>query len=148
MVPVQTVLPACRREGIVDVEPMRPVLETDGHVVELLLEADALSQRDPEAAARNLRETVLPRARTNAEAVGRITVTHPRARQLHQELSRLMEERVRTIEAYADALARRDPSALRDVLARQVALDRAMDRIEGEIQAASRTPTTRGCAIR
>jgi hypothetical protein len=139
------VLAAACRGRVPDVGPLTPVLQEDGRVVELLLEADSLAERDPDAAARNLRESVLPRARANWEAAGRITVEHPRAQELRRELVRITGERVGTVERYAGALSAHDPEALRTVLRQQAALDQSMDRLEGEVQAASRAPAERGC---
>jgi hypothetical protein len=136
---------ACGR--VPDVGAFTPVLREDGHVLELLREADSLAERDPPAAARNLRTVALPRARANWEAAGQIVVTHPRARELEQRLVRLTGERADTIETYASVLEHNDAVALRDIIHRQVVLDRAMDRLEGDIQAASHAPADHGCSV-
>jgi hypothetical protein len=135
---------ACRSR-VPDVGPLQPVLREDDQVVELLMEADALAPRDPAAAARNMREAALPRARANWEAAGAITVVHPRANRLRADLVRLTGERASTIEAYATALERNDVSALHETIERQVALDHAMDRLEADFDAAKRAPAERGC---
>src|SRR4051794_4701953 len=100
-----------------DVSAFSPVLEEDGRLVELLIEADALAVRDPASAARNLREIALPRAQTNARHAEQITARHPRARSLLHELVRITSARVTTIDAYANALTNSDAIGLRDVLA-------------------------------
>jgi hypothetical protein len=128
-----------------DVASFDPILVSDGQVVELLSEADHLADRDPHAAARNLRETVLPRARANRDAVGRIVVQHPRARELLRELVRVTDERAATVEAYANALESGDVQALHDVIARQAALDDSMLRLERGVQDAKHAPPERGC---
>ena len=136
---------ACRGR-VPDVGAFGPVLVADGRVLELLTEADALAERDPVEAARNLRETALPRARANWETAGHIVVQHPRADVLRAELVRLTGERVATIELYAGALEHADVETLHIAIRRQVALDRSMDHLEGDVQAAARAPADRGCA--
>jgi hypothetical protein len=128
-----------------DVGAFQPILTEDGRLLELLMEADALAEHDPAAAARNMRESVLPRARANWESAGAISVQHPRANRLRAELVRLTGERASTIDAYATALERNDVSALHEAIQRQVALDQAMDRLEADVEAAKRAPAERGC---
>lgn len=129
-----------------DVGGFAPVLQEDGRIVELLQEADTLSERDAPAAARNLREVVLPRARANAAAAARVAPEHPRARALARDLVRASEERAATIELYANALVAHDDAALLGALRRQRALEQSMDQLESEVQSASRAPPDRGCS--
>jgi hypothetical protein len=131
-----------------DVGAFDPILREDNHVVELLTEVDQLAERDPDAAARDLRETILPRARANREAVAHVAVTHPRAQELLRELTHVTTERVATVDGYASALASHDVEALHNVIRRQVTLDQDMDHLEGEIDQARRAPPDRGCASR
>jgi len=148
---LRTVLPvllgilACRGR-VPDVAPLQPIQRADGRVVELLLDVDALAERDPDAAARSLRETVAPRADANAAAATRVTVTEPRAQRLHAELVRLTRERSETVQLYARALESRDADVLRQALRRQVQLDRSMDRFEAAVQAAQRAQRVGGCS--
>ncbi len=137
---------ACRRR-VPDVGAFTPVLVEDGRIVELLMEADTLSDRDRVAAARNLREVTLPRARQNWETAGRIVVGHPRANALRADLLRLTGERAATIEAYVAALESGEPQALRDVVHRQAVLDQGMERLEADVQAATHAPADRGCSV-
>lgn len=136
----------CRRR-VPDVGAFTPVLEEDGRIVELLMEADALGDHDPRAAARNLRELVLLRAQANWHSAAGIVVGHPRANVLRVELVRLTGERASTIEAYAVALEAGDLQALHDVVHRQAMLDRAMERLEGAVQAATRVAPDRACGV-
>jgi hypothetical protein len=119
----------------------------DGRLTELLSEADDLSDRDPEAAARNLREVVLPRARSNQGAAGAVAPRHARAQALARELRRLTDERVATVEAYAQALQSRDLAAQREVIHRQVALENSVHQLQDDIDRASREPASGGCAV-
>lgn len=130
-----------------DVGAFTPVLVEDGRIVELLMEADSLGDRDPRAAAQNLRDVALPRARSNWQAAGRITVVHPRANALRGELVRATGERASTIEGYSAALESRDTQALHDVVHRQAVLDQSMERLEADVQAATQAPADRACSV-
>lgn len=130
-----------------DLRPLSPLRAEDGRLIALLREADRDGERDPRATARTLRELVLPRARANAAACGRVTVTHPRAQALASELCSLLEERVVRVERYAAALAADDLEArLREVRA-QRAMEDDVVRMEQRFEAEERAPPPRrGCS--
>lgn len=130
-----------------DLRPLSPLRAEDGRLIALLREADRDGERDPRATARTLRELVLPRARANAAACGRVTVTHPRAQALASELCSLLDERVVRVERYAAALAADDLEArLREVRA-QRAMEDDVVRMERRFEAEERAPPPRrGCS--
>ncbi len=122
------------------------MLEEDSSLVTLLNEAMDVGERDTDAAVRNLREQVVPRARRNAEAAGATIVQHPRARELRIRLCQRTAERAETSAALADALQQHDADALSRTMRRmrQLALD--MDRLEQDIQRARQEPAQGGCS--
>jgi hypothetical protein len=132
--------------GRPDVAAFEPILEEDANLVTLLNEAMELGERDPRAAARNLREQVVRRARRNAEAAGLLSVRHPRARELRTRLCQLSARRAETTEALAEALSTANTTLLSSTLRsmRQLALD--MDALEGDVQRARNEPARAGCA--
>lgn len=132
--------------GRPDVAGFEPILEEDGNLVTLLNEAMDLGERDPQGAARNLREQVVPRARRNAEAAGNLLVQHPRARELRTKLCQHSARRAETTESLADALSHANTTLLSSSLRsmRQLALD--MRSLEGDVQRARNDPGRSGCA--
>lgn len=125
-----------------------PVLEEDSTLVTLLNEAMDLGERDPRAAARNLREQVLPRARRNADAAGALVVRHPRAAELRTKLCRYSAHRAETTESLAQALENGNAELLSTTLRsmRQLALD--LHELEGDVMRARNEPGSNGCARR
>ena len=128
-----------------DVGGLQSVRQEDTRVVVLLREADRLTERDPRAAARMIRETALVRARANASAAGLMRPRHPRAEALAERLARLMDERVARLERYASALEADDTAVLLREVRAQRELEDDLLRLETRIEAASREPATRGC---
>lgn len=130
-----------------DVASLDPLRVEDTRVVALLREADRDAERDPRAAARNIREIVLPRARANAAAAASVNPRHPRARSLASDLRSLLDERVVRTERYADALDSGDLERhIREVRA-QREMETDMDRLDARIEAAAREPPSRrGCS--
>lgn len=130
-----------------DVAPLTPLLREDGRVVELLNEAEALARGgNTESASRNLRTVVLPRARANWEAAGRVTVVHPRSESARRELVRVTAERVDATERLATLLAQGDPAEVPRVFAQMDRVDRDVDRLEAEVDRLRTAPPPRGCA--
>lgn len=129
-----------------DVVGFEPVLEEDANLVTLLNEAMDVGERDPRAAARNLREQVLPRARRNAESAGNLTVRHPTAAALRTRLCQFSARRAETTQALGEALEQSDTALLSTTLRsmRQLALD--MHALEGDVQRARNEPARAGCA--
>lgn len=130
-----------------DIAGLAPIRAEDTRVVALLREADRDAERDPRAAARTLRELVLPRARANARAAAEVRPTHVRAQALASDLHSLLDERCLRLERYADALARDDLELrLREVRA-QRELEDDMGRLERRFEAIERAPPSRaGCS--
>lgn len=129
-----------------DVAAFGPLRDEDTRVVRLLAEVDRDSERDPVAAARTLRELVLPVARANAAACSAIHPQHPRARALGSDLCGLLDERVTRLGRYADALAARDTAALLRETRAQREMEEDLGRLEPRFAAAERAPATRGCS--
>lgn len=136
----------CRSQGRPDVQPFESVLEEDASLVTLLNEAMDLGERNHQAAARNLRDQVIPRARSNAERAGNTRVEHPRARALRTTLCQLTARRAETTTALADALEQQNAENLSRTLRamRQVALD--MAQLESDVQRARNEPPQSGCS--
>lgn len=134
--------------GRPDVIGFEPVLEEDSTLVTLLNEAMDLGERDPRAAARNLREQVLPRARRNADAAGALTVRHPRATELRTRLCQFSARRAETTESLARALDTSDTELLSSTMRamRQLAID--LRDLEGDVMRARNEPPASGCARR
>lgn len=137
---------SCRGPGRPDVLAFEPILEEDGTLVTQLNEAMDLAERDPRAAARNLREQVLVRARRNAETAGSLTVRHPRATELRTKLCQFSARRAETTQSLAEALETSNAELLSRTMRsmRQLALD--MHALEGDVQRARNEPARSGCA--
>lgn len=128
-----------------DVGATRAVRAEDTRLLVILREVDALSATDPHAAARSLRETIIPRARANAEASAELHPVHPRAERLTQRLTRLTGDRAALLSEYADALDRDDTAALLSVVRRQRQLEDQFTQLDTRMEEAANEPATRGC---
>jgi tryptophan 2,3-dioxygenase len=138
---------SCRGSGRPDVAGFEPLLEEDGNLVTLLNEAMDLGERDHLAAARNLRDQVVVRARRNAEAAGALRVSHPRARALRTTLCQLTARRAETTEALAGALESQQVEALSRTLRAMRQLAGDMEQLERDVQRARSEPAPSGCAL-
>ncbi len=129
-----------------DVSPLAPVRTEDTRVVRLMAEVDRDADRDGHAAARTIREIVLPVARANARACVQIHPAHPVAQSLASDLRSLLDERVVRLERYATALDSGDLAARIREMRAQRELEDDMGRLERRFDAAGRMPATRGCS--
>ncbi len=123
-----------------------PVRAEDTRVVVLLREADAVADHDPREAARMIRTTILPMAEQNARDAAGVHARDVRAQRLVDRLARLMADRSDTLVAYAGALERDDVAAELAVVRRQRRLEASMLRLDNALDAAARTPPSRGCS--
>ena len=129
-----------------DVGPLAPIRTEDTRVIRLMSEVDRDADRDAHAAARTIREIVLPVARANARACAQINLAHPAARALASDLRSLLDERVVRLERYAAALDSGDLAARIREMRAQREMEDDMGRLERRFDAAGRAPATRGCS--
>lgn len=130
-----------------DVGPTRAVAADDTSVVVLLHDVDRVGVRDGRAAARMLRDDVLPRARRNATAAAGLQPSHPRAQRLADELASLLSRRVTLLEDYATALERDDTEALLRVVRAQRQLEDQLGALDRRLSAAAEPRSAGGGGV-
>lgn len=128
-----------------DLGPTREIRSEDTRLVVLLREVDRVSETDPQGASRTLRDSILPRARANADRASELSPAHPRAARLTRSLAALLNERASLLAAYADALQRDDTAALLANVRAQRQLESRLTALDTRIEEAAAQPATRGC---
>ncbi|MDP3279216.1 MAG: hypothetical protein Q8Q09_28755 [Deltaproteobacteria bacterium] len=139
---------ACGGPGRPDVLAFEPVLEEDNRLVTLLDESTTLAVRDRPSAVRDIRTVVLGRAQANAAACGNLQVIHPTAVALRTRLCGNTVEREESTRALMLALEAGDATGVSSAIRRMIALARAMDQLEADVQRARNQQPTSGCARR